>query len=1346
MGGSVLIIDGDQEFAESAQNALEAAGITVHVRPDASLDVIRSLRPHVLLVNVELPRGSGFSICSRIRRDKTLRDTPILLTSSDTPVAALKRHAESPDRANDYAKKPIEIASVVARIGKLLEIAPERDEPEPETPTETAPPAQPSAAGAPPPMPTGKGPPPMPPKLKRTDAGGGGAQSNLQGEELWPQERFDETMRGPASAGTAEVRLKGRSTPEERIDQLRQQVKQLETQRRAVQEAWNDIGLRGQELARKVVALGADAQKKDERLAKLTQAAEENAVELKAVQDEFRAFQEEITRIFQEKDGEEQTKQAHLQEMADVGSGLQSQLQQAQERQVDDERRLQIMAEELDFLQNEKDQIDGQLVETTTALEGSNARGAELKARLETTETVADERADQIDQLRDKLDDLSLETDQTRRVLEEDHADQLANLSAEHIAELTKLKTTSESAFAELKSTSEAAFAELKSTSEAAFAELEASSRAELSLERSTRAELYSQLEHDYELQIADLKSSHEAEIEASRSRHAGLQESLNAAHESEIEALSTDLGEAQTRLSVAQEGLQSTELELEALREDAENVETRLRTEIDGLRSGAAQVLTRFEAANAQNQALETERVELEQELDETADALRQARTQAADLEQKLSSTETTASTEQVRLQTLLDSERSESEQRTNSLEAELEQSQTEFFERLSQLDAARAELGKLEQTHQQTGQQLETTAHALEASEATLAEAEAEAKFATEEQTKLSEQVDRLEAQHTRLEATVRQSHQMLEDERARLRELEDQVRQGTATEADLRETVQELEDEVETERVARNETQNALDAHQRNAAEQEAQVARLEAAKQDIEQHCDDEASARAEVTRALETTKTALQSTEADLHALQSSHTDALRSAETSRREKDAEIARLNRNTDKALAEQARLQTSLESERSQSAQAMGEHEDTQNQLLDVAQNRDRAEAKVRQLERELRSADRKTESLQTQIDGHTSAQGDAQAEIAAIQRAKDEAMASVEAQGAADRAAGEDLRRALGAMTRERDALQVTQSTLQAQVDQQTAAASAADSDPGATNEEVELWQGHVSELKINVEALQARLAVVEGERDELRSQSTSTQRDAPLRRRLTTAEKEIRTLKDNEEALSERAEDAEEKLAEARFTQESIRSTLQAMERDLSQEQQHQKGFTAQYDLVLGKVSRALGMTLEVLDSYDDMAAATTADPTPDVLPVIPELFEYTGEVEALEPDGVTDSSPFPKLAPTANGPRTGGSAVNIHSLGADPAITREVTPEEPFADLVRELRAAADSPIVEDDGPPTYTGPRQSFTESFAAESTRADHHPLSGHARPPGEVEEDERNVTEIIDLSDFE
>src|SRR5687768_9983078 len=108
MAQSVLIVDADPGFTDSAQTALEAQGVSVHVLDDAPLDVIRKLRPSVLMLNVELPKGAttGLSICSRIRRDRELRGTPILLTSTAASADMLKKHAASTDRADDYARKP----------------------------------------------------------------------------------------------------------------------------------------------------------------------------------------------------------------------------------------------------------------------------------------------------------------------------------------------------------------------------------------------------------------------------------------------------------------------------------------------------------------------------------------------------------------------------------------------------------------------------------------------------------------------------------------------------------------------------------------------------------------------------------------------------------------------------------------------------------------------------------------------------------------------------------------------------------------------------------------------------------------------------------------------------------------------------------------------------------------------------------------------------------------------------------------------------------------------------------------------------------------------------------------
>lgn len=170
MSGSVLIIDADPLFAAQAQASFEGAGLVVAVRDDASLDTIRKLRPSVLLVSAELPKGSGFSVCNRLRRDKELQLIPILLTSSAADGGeAFRRHATTPERADDYAPKPVEQAELLARVKRLLALADERNVPSGALEAGMAevsvagaslpPPPAASSAGGPPPLGGGARPP-----------------------------------------------------------------------------------------------------------------------------------------------------------------------------------------------------------------------------------------------------------------------------------------------------------------------------------------------------------------------------------------------------------------------------------------------------------------------------------------------------------------------------------------------------------------------------------------------------------------------------------------------------------------------------------------------------------------------------------------------------------------------------------------------------------------------------------------------------------------------------------------------------------------------------------------------------------------------------------------------------------------------------------------------------------------------------------------------------------------------------------------------------------------------------------------------------------------------------------
>ncbi|MCB9651895.1 MAG: response regulator [Deltaproteobacteria bacterium] len=1323
MGGSVLIIDGDQQFAESAQSALEAAGITAHVRPDASLDVVRALRPHVLMLNVELPRGSGFSICSRIRRDKALQKTPILLTSSDTPVEALQRHAQTPDRANDYAKKPLQPGDVVVRIERLLAIAPERPEPEPEPegPPPLAPPPIPSGAAAP-----AGGPPPMPPKLRRTDGGGSSPpQAALPEEELWPRAQYDDAIRGAVSPMSQEIRLTGRATPEERIEQLRQQVKQLEQQKRSVQDAWGGIDLRGQELARRVVSLGLEGQAKDGQIQELIGERDRAAQQLEDVRNEFRAFQEEITRIFQEKDAEEQGRLAHYGQLEQSNLALSAQLQEAQERQLDDERRLQIMQEELDYLQTEKDGLEERLAETQTALDEKTRSEADLEARLGTTETVAAERADEVSNLRDQLDDLAINTTEARQAMEAAHAQALADLTERHTQTLAHeraeraeehgmLVETHSAQLAEQAALHASTVASLRDEAESAYRNLKQVSEDRI---HALEVELAETTERMDEQRIQEL-----AEV---NQRHADLLDALSGTHEAELAELTEARDDALNRAADLEEVLQGTRVELDAKRVELADTTARLTAERDAARGEAARLSAQVANLSQHEAELEQERSELEQELEETGDALRETRGRIAELEVELAEVRDAGAADSVRLQGLLQAEQTSAAERVASLEDELDQARNDLFERSSTLDALQAAHERLVEAHQELGQQLETTALALEASEATVSEAEVRAAAAEDEQDKLAEQVERLEAQHSRLEAVVRETRQMLESERATIRDLEDELTKVRAALAAAQESVVELEDEVETERLAREALEQAKEIQERARMELEGALDDLEASRDESEAARQAELQAREQLAQHLANTQAHLQAREAALADAEAARLETVRQAEAVRREKNAEISKAERALKTREADMARLEGELAARAQEASVLMDQLAEAQALAAD-------AQAQTRDSDQALAEAHRQLHVMKAQLDASSAAAGDAQTAAANLARARDDALGAAEQARAAAHAAAEDLRTELVAVSSERDQLRVAARTAEARVRKlegdlkssrtEVEARGASGSEQArllATKEqEIAQWQAHAGELRASLEAMQQHLAKVEAERDYAKMRP-GKEADADVRKKLAAAQAEVRALHANEHSMRARIDDLEERVNEARFTQESVKGTLQAMERDLAKESRNQKGFTAQYSLLLGKVSRAIAQTRELLEGVED------SHDIPELGAGAVELLEFTGEVEPLEMSSATTHS-----GPFAPGPRTGGSA---EAAG------------EPFADLVRELRAAAE----EDEGPPTFTGPRKGFDESFASEPTTADHAALARRGagrRGEDEPEEDERDVTEIINLSDLE
>ncbi len=122
MGASVLIIDAEEDFANSLAETLRASGIEVQITPDgkAGLDAARINIPDTIVLCVELPRMSGYSICAKLKKDPTLKTVPLIITSAEATQETFEHHKKLKTRAEEYLKKPFNPQELLTLVNGFL--------------------------------------------------------------------------------------------------------------------------------------------------------------------------------------------------------------------------------------------------------------------------------------------------------------------------------------------------------------------------------------------------------------------------------------------------------------------------------------------------------------------------------------------------------------------------------------------------------------------------------------------------------------------------------------------------------------------------------------------------------------------------------------------------------------------------------------------------------------------------------------------------------------------------------------------------------------------------------------------------------------------------------------------------------------------------------------------------------------------------------------------------------------------------------------------------------------------------------------------------------------------------
>lgn len=116
----ILLVEDSKNISTVLVEVLKAEGYTVMHAPDgvAGVAMARREKPDLVLLDLLLPKLSGYDVCNTIKRDNNTRHIPVLVISTmDKPESVARAKACG---AANFMRKPYNLDDLLAEIKRLL--------------------------------------------------------------------------------------------------------------------------------------------------------------------------------------------------------------------------------------------------------------------------------------------------------------------------------------------------------------------------------------------------------------------------------------------------------------------------------------------------------------------------------------------------------------------------------------------------------------------------------------------------------------------------------------------------------------------------------------------------------------------------------------------------------------------------------------------------------------------------------------------------------------------------------------------------------------------------------------------------------------------------------------------------------------------------------------------------------------------------------------------------------------------------------------------------------------------------------------------------------------------------
>jgi two-component system alkaline phosphatase synthesis response regulator PhoP len=118
----VLVVDDNQQNLELLLAYLEDVDCRTISASDGeeALEVVRNDLPDIILLDVMMPKMSGFEVCRRVKSDPNTADIPVIMVTALNELGDIERAINS--GTDDFLSKPINKWELLTRVKTMLKL------------------------------------------------------------------------------------------------------------------------------------------------------------------------------------------------------------------------------------------------------------------------------------------------------------------------------------------------------------------------------------------------------------------------------------------------------------------------------------------------------------------------------------------------------------------------------------------------------------------------------------------------------------------------------------------------------------------------------------------------------------------------------------------------------------------------------------------------------------------------------------------------------------------------------------------------------------------------------------------------------------------------------------------------------------------------------------------------------------------------------------------------------------------------------------------------------------------------------------------------------------------------